>query len=218
MLNASNSNEVSLKELREGFYKCRSFEVLNLWRRSFLLSVFQFLCFTLYGVFASRLLDAGPAAANPLVVNEIACAAALLGMSFAFIWIMMAKGSKAWYEVYERYIFEIEREETDGLKIPERYRLGALCRPWEMNSNLFSKKAGRYSPSRLNITIGTVLMTAWFVIFLLHYIASIVCYIGGTAHYCQLAILALIPVAFLVIALSALYNKWGRSRSLTETI
>ena len=107
-------------------------------------------------------------------MNEIACAAALLGMSFAVIWIMMAKGSKAWYEVYERYIFEIEREETDGLKIPERYRLGALCRPWEMNSNLFSKKAGRYSPSRLNITIGTVLMTAWFVIFLLHYIASIV--------------------------------------------
>ena len=53
MLNASNSNEVSLKELREGFYKCRSFEVLNLWRRSLLLSVFKFLCFTLYGVFAS---------------------------------------------------------------------------------------------------------------------------------------------------------------------
>ncbi|WP_082944167.1 RipA family octameric membrane protein [Alistipes provencensis] len=218
MLNASNSNEVSLKELREGFYKCRSFEVLNLWRRSFLLSVFQFLCFTLYGVLASRLLTAGPGAANPLVVNEIACAIALLGMSFALIWIMMAKGSKAWYEVYERYIFEIEREETDGLRIPERYRLGALCRPWEMNSNLFSKKAGRYSPSRLNITIGTVLMTAWFVIFLLHYIAGIVCYIDGTANLWQSAILALIPAAFLAIAVSALYNKWGRSRSLTETI
>ena len=68
---------------------------------------------------------------------------------------MMAKGSKAWYEVYERYIFEAE-----GLKIPERYRLGALCRPWEMNGNLFSKKAGRYSPSRLNITIGSVTLTA----------------------------------------------------------
>ena len=36
---------------------------------------------------------------------------------------MMAKGSKAWYEVYERYIFEIEQEEAEGLKIPERYRL-----------------------------------------------------------------------------------------------
>ena len=76
------------------------------------------------------------------------------------IWIMMAKGSKAWYEVYERYIFEIEQEEAEGLKIPERYRLGALCRPWEMNGNLFSKKAGRYSPSRRNITIGSVTLTA----------------------------------------------------------
>ena len=83
------------------------------------------------------------------MLHEAACAAALLGTSFALIWIMMAKGSKAWYEVYESYIFEIERDETEGLVIPERYRLGALCRPWEMDSNLFSKKAGRYSPSRL---------------------------------------------------------------------
>ena len=214
----ANNNEVSLKELREEFYKCRSFEVLNLWRRSFLLSIFQVLCFTLYGVLASRLLTAGPGAADPLAVNEIACAMALVGMSFAVIWIMMAKGSKAWYEVYERYIFEIEREETDGLKIPERYRLGALCRPWEMNSNLFSKKAGRYSPSRLNITIGTMLLTTWFVVLLVHYTASVACYIDGTGSRCQLAILALIPAMFLAIALSALYNKWGRSRSLTETI
>ena len=59
-----------------------------------------------------------------------------------------------------RSIFEIEQEEAEGLKIPERYRLGALCRPWEMNGNLFSKKAGRYSPSRLNITIGSVTLTA----------------------------------------------------------
>ena len=99
-------------------------------------------------------------AANFLALNEAACAVALLGTSFALIWIMMAKGSKAWYEVYERYIFEIEQEEAEGLKIPERYRLGALCRPWEMNGNLFSKKAGRYSPSRLNITIGSVTLTA----------------------------------------------------------
>ncbi len=214
----ANNNEVSLKELRDGFYKCRSFEVLNLWRRSFLLSIFQVLCFTLYGVLTSRLLTAGPGAADPLAVNEIACAMALVGMSFAVIWIMMAKGSKAWYKVYERYIFEIEREETDGLKIPERYRLGALCRPWEMNSNLFSKKAGRYSPSRLNITIGTVLLTTWFAVLLVHYTASVACYIDGTGSRCQLAILALIPAVFLAIALSALYNKWGRSRSLTETI
>lgn len=214
-----NNNEVSLKELREGFYSCRTFEVSNLWRRSFLLSIFQVLSFILYGLPASGLLNAAPGASNLLTLNQAACAAALFGMSFAVIWIMMAKGSKAWYEVYERYIFEIEREETGGLKIPERYRLGALCRPWEMNSNLFSKKAGRYSPSRLNITIGTVLLTTWFAVLVFHYAVSVVHYTNaeaaGTGH---LLMLILIPTVFLTIALSALYNKWGRSRSLTETI
>lgn len=168
-----NSNEVSLKELREGFYRCRRFEVTNLWRRSFLLSIFLVFCFTVYGVLAPEILTAGPGAANLLALNEAACAVALLGTSFALIWIMMAKGSKAWYEVYERYIFEIEREEAEGLKIPERYRLGALCRPWEMNGNLLSKKAGRYSPSRLNITIGSVMLTAWLAAGLVHYIAAL---------------------------------------------
>ena len=127
---------------------------------SFYLSIFLVFCFAVYGALASEILTAGPGAANFLALNEAACAVALLGTSFALSWIMMAKGSKAWYEVYERYIFEIEQEEAEGLKIPERYRLGALCRPWEMNGNLFSKKAGRYSPSRLNITIGSVTLTA----------------------------------------------------------
>ena len=203
-----NNNEVSLKELREGFYRCRTFEVSNLWRRSFLLSIFQVLSFILYGLPASGLLNAAPGASNLLALNQAACAAALFGMSFAVIWIMMAKGSKAWYEVYERYIFEIEREETGGLKIPERYRLGALCRPWEMNSNLFSKKAGRYSPSRLNITIGTVLLTTWFAVLVFHYAVSDVHYTNAEAAGAgHLLMLILIPSVFLTIALSALYNK-----------
>lgn len=132
------------------------------------------------------------------------------------IWIMMAKGSKAWYEVYERYIFEIEQEEAEGLKIPERYRLGALCRPWEMNGNLFSKKAGRYSPSRLNITIGSVTLTAWLTVGLIHYAASVILYAEGPALCWQPLILALIPASFLAVLVTAARNMWGRSRSLVK--
>ena len=148
--------------------------------------------------------------------DEAACAVALLGTSFALIWIMMAKGSKAWYEVYERYIFEIEQEEAEGLKIPERYRLGALCRPWEMNGNLFSKKAGRYSPSRLNITIGSVTLTAWLTVGLIHYAASVILYAEGPALCWQPLILALIPASFLAVLVTAARNMWGRSRSLVK--
>ncbi|MFR0764134.1 MAG: hypothetical protein ACLSHL_09230 [Alistipes communis] len=129
----------------------------------------------------------------------------------------MAKGSKAWYEVYERYIFEIGREETDGLKIPG-ISAGCLVPSLGDEQQPLFEESGPLLPltaqyhDRNGADDGVVRHL------LLHYIASIVCYIGGTAHYCQLVILALIPVAFLVIALSALYNKWGRSRSLTETI
>lgn len=126
------------------------------------------------------------------------------------------QGSKAWYEVYERYIFEIEQEEAEGLKIPERYRLGALCRPWEMNGNLFSKKAGRYSPSRLNITIGSVTLTAWLTVGLIHYAASVILYAEGPALCWQPLILALIPASFLAVLVTAARNMWGRSRSLVK--
>ena len=207
---------ISLKELREGFYQCRRFEATNLWRRSFLLSIFLVFCFAVYGALASEILTAGPGAANFLALNEVACAVALLGTSFALIWIMMAKGSKAWYEVYERYIFEIEQEEAEGLKIPERYRLGALCRPCEMNGNLFSKKAGRYSPSRLNITIGSVTLTAWLTVGLIHYAASVILYAEGPALCWQPLILALIPTSFLAVLVTAARNMWGRSRSLVK--
>ena len=172
--------------MREGFYQCRRFEATNLWRRSFLLSIFLVFCFAVYGALASEILTAGPGAANFLALNEAACAVALLGTSFALIWIMMAKGSKAWYEVYERYIFEIEQEEAEGLKIPERYRLGALCRPWEMNVGL------------------------------IHYAASVILYAEGPALCWQPLILALIPASFLAVLVTAARNMWGRSRSLVK--
>ena len=108
--------------MREGFYQCRRFEATNLWRRSFLLSIFLVFCFAVYGALASEILTAGPGAANFLALNEAACAVALLGTSFALIWIMMAKGSKAWYEVNERYIFEIEQEIGKSTRLNSSHR------------------------------------------------------------------------------------------------
>lgn len=211
-----NSNEVSLKELRKGFYKYRSFEIFNLWQRSLILTAFSILCFTAYGFLVSGLLNAD-SPTKLLVMNEIACGAALFGLSFAVLWIMMAKGSKAWYEVYERYICDIEMEERNGVEIPEHYRLGALCEPWELDSNLFSKKAGRYSPSRLNIMTGMLLFIMWITIFAFHYAASIVYFLKADAVcWVQLPVLLFIPVVLLTILITAIRNTWGRSRSLVK--
>lgn len=212
-ISENTEKKVSLKEIRDTFYKCRDFEISNLWQRAIFLSAFLVLCFTMYGYLVSVLLKEVPD--KVLIVNEIACGVALLGIAFSMIWIMMAKGSKAWYEVYERRICEIE-EEAD-LGIQEKYRMGAVCRPWELDSNLFTKKAGRYSVSKLNVMIGVVLLVAWLVIFAIHYIAGILgCCKMDTDCCPHVIILTLIPVIFLVILITSLCNAWAGSSSLEK--
>ena len=54
---SENQNQVSLKELREEFYKIRKFEIQNLWQRSIFLATFIVLLFTGYGAFFEKLMS-----------------------------------------------------------------------------------------------------------------------------------------------------------------
>lgn len=130
---------------------------------------------------------------------------------FSLIWIMMGKGSKAWYEIYEQKIYEIEKE--DDLEIPEDYRMGASSSPWGLDENIFTNKAGKYSPSKLNIMIGRVLAIIWILIFGFHYADAISNFDDTTFHT---VFLTLLPVAFLVILVTALCNSWAKSNTIDE--
>lgn len=131
---------------------------------------------------------------------------------FSLIWIMMGKGSKAWYGIYESRICEIEEE--DDLGIPEKYRMGASTSPLEFDENIFTNKAGKYSPSKLNIMIGRVLAIIWILIFGFHYVYAIINLNDTTIHT---VILTLLPVAFLVILMTALCNSWAKSNAIGES-
>lgn len=207
--------QISLKEIRENYYHMRDFEISNLWQRSIFLSALLVLFFTFYGCIVSELVNNND---NKLILSEICCAIALAGIIFSIIWIMMAKGSKAWYEVYERCICEIEEEKE--LNIPKKYRMGAECSPWEIDSNLFTKKAGKHSVSKLNIMIGLFLLIIWFLILFIHYVYSwyfvvnkIICCKVKILH---VIILILIPVCFLIVLITALCNSWAKSNTLKE--
>jgi len=136
----TNANKVTLKEVRETFYHLRDFEISNLWQRSVFLTAFLVLLFTVYGYVVSGMLKYE--CKSILVSSEICCGISLAGLAFSIIWIMMAKGSKAWYEIYERRICDIEKESELG--IPKKYRMGADMRPWSLDSNIFTKEAGKY--------------------------------------------------------------------------
>ncbi|WP_298576068.1 hypothetical protein [uncultured Porphyromonas sp.] len=161
---APYSKPVSLKQLRKDFYKIRKFEIQNLWQRSIFLATFIIILFTAYGAFVEKLLAYDGLKA--VIAHIICCLLALLGSIFSMIWIMMAKGSKAWFEIYERRIIGgIEAEET--LNIPEKYRMGEGA-PWTLDDSLWSRKPGAYSVSRINILLGQVLWVIWLLVFSIH--------------------------------------------------
>lgn len=205
---------VSHKELRETFYKLRDFEISNLWQRSIFLSALLVLFFPAYGVLVSKILDGTD---NTIIYNEICCALALCAIAFSIIWIMMAKGSKAWYEVYEIKICEIEKEED--LEIEKEYTMGGMeKKTWKgADTNLMTNKAGQYSVSKLNILIGRFLMIIWIIIFAIHYIISWVTLCNIKCN-CILhtIILTLLPVFLTVIIWTASCNCWAKSSVLQK--
>lgn len=211
------NTKVSLKEIREKFYELRSFEISNLWQRSIFLSALLVLLFSGYGYLVSKLLDeTNFSSEKVLIINEICCGLALLAIVFSIIWIMMAKGSKAWFEVYERRILEIEDE--DELGISDKYKMRKKSPPWSLDSNLLTNNAGAYSVSKLNIIIGKFLMIMWIIIFVIHYVLSIIAYNRGDSEIncaINVIILTLLPISLLYIIIQAGNNRWAKSDSLT---
>lgn len=191
---SENQNQVSLKELREEFYKIRKFEIQNLWQRSIFLATFIVLLFTGYGTFFEKLMSYDGLQS---IIGHIICSLlALTGCIFSILWIMMAKGSKAWFEIYERKIGDIEKEET--LNIPENYRMQEDSPDTEDNS-LRSLNAGSYSVSKINVLLGQVLWGIWISIFCLHTLS-----LSGLAFFTYQDYEACTSIAIVISAASLL--------------
>lgn len=152
-------------------YHLRDFEIKNLWQRSVFLAGFIGLLFTGYGTVINKMIDY--IGSSIILLNLIVLAICLLGFVFSILWTMMAKGSKAWYEVYERKIELFE----DKLEICDLYKYNIKkndnAKDLEINDFLLSTKAGAYSVSKINILIGIVLLIIWSVLFLIHLIILI---------------------------------------------
>ena len=162
-----------LQEIRKELYQLRTFEIQNLWQRSIFLVTFIVILLTGYGYLIEKLLFEydkwGTANGLRLIITHVVCATlSLLGSIFSVIWIMMAKGSKAWYEIHERRIRKIEKE----LQFPHKYRMRPGA-PWNIDDSLFSCEPGSYSVSRINIILGQILLFVWRIACYIH-IASII--------------------------------------------
>lgn len=208
--NKGNKTTISHKELRYTFYRLRDFEISNLWQRSIFLSALLVSFLPAYSFLVTKLLEKTD---KYIVYHELCCALALCGMAFSILWIMMAKGSKAWFEIYEKQILKIEKEENLGIE--EKYRMGGELSPWDLDSNLLSGKAGAYSVSKLNILIGQFLFALWIIVFIIHYIGIIISFIS-MQNSCipHTIILTLLPILVILVIVTASKNMWAKSGCL----
>jgi hypothetical protein len=165
MCEKEKEDTIKFMDFRETFYKCRNFEISHLWQRSIFLTAFLVLCFTGYGNLIK--LKFSENCMTNLTFHLIALGIAIVGITFSVIWIAMGKGSKAWYEVYENAICNIENKK---LSPKNKYNMGILAKNFGRNpdKDLMSYAAGAYSVSKLNILIGKVLFYIWIIILFLH--------------------------------------------------
>ena len=166
-------DKVTLKELRATFYECRNFELSYFWQRSAFLLTILTLCFTGYGILLFNVVEKNAKTINALMpYNFLAVMICALGLLFSVLWICLAKGSKAWYELYEAAICEIEREKKD-LQIPEKYIMGELpqCdfyKNFPVTRNLFSGSGGPFSPAKTLIVAGQISLATWTLALVAH--------------------------------------------------
>ena len=186
----TNEKHLTKLDLYERYWKCRDFELTTLWQKAIFLGPILVMIFTGYGAFFAKCF---------VVENEvklfdsdfsenhvIAVAIAIMGMLFSILWIRMMKGSKAWYEVYERAITAMDTQK-DWIFDRELLECGAGFKHHRLpgyklvNKNdkpqfcdfLFSTKGGCYSPSKINIVIGQISLVIWFLVAMLHLISCI---------------------------------------------
>jgi len=175
------------KELWHG----RDFEIASLWQRSVFLGTFLVLAYTSYGLLWASLIGEDIEIAtflisntsNAILVSIGSISLCSFGLVISVLWIQMAKGSKRWYERYERSIdlmINSSSLEKRVFSFPNQLRgddgvpmHGSLV-DTDCDDSLFSQKAGRYSVSKINIAIGQVALVIWRMLLILHIVLLLI--------------------------------------------
>ena len=143
-----------------------------------------------------------------------------LGIIFSMMWIMMAKGSKYWFEKYELGLNKILENKKFNKDNKEEKKVnpdihgdiphhGNLPEPKDDDvcDYILSPLAGRYSGSKINITIGIVALLFWCCLNILHIHDVAQNYIGGDLFSFSVSLIfAILTYVFIYFTL-AIYCK-----------
>ena len=225
------SPKISYRDVYKNLWACRNFEIEHIWHRAIFLSAFLLATYAGYGGLLVTVVTADRIWFPWSVLNGIAFFMSIVGLFFSILWIMMAKGSKAWYEHYEKgieaYVEHLKSVNAFDDKVGDvtEFTVHTLqyFKSPKTDSRILSTEGGTYSVSKINVVIGHFSLIIWSLLLLVHFVMAIVlwCPCGSV-----IALLTLItnPIALglelaICIAAFRLYAKNAiRSSFLKETI
>lgn len=181
--------KISYKDIYDTLWRCRDFELSHLWQRSVFLTAFLTLCYIGYGYLIHDIIFVGASGDRIVYAKGLAFCIALVGLVISYLWVIMARGSKYWFESYEQAIdlFSAQPKafcDRDVAKLSgsspcriintlhvtsETISCGSDDKPrCGKNWMDLSTNAGKYSVSRINIFIGIVSVFIWLALCLAH--------------------------------------------------
>ncbi|MBP5511253.1 MAG: hypothetical protein J6Z49_10075 [Kiritimatiellae bacterium] len=172
---------ITYADIYKGLWKCRDFELSHVWQRSIFLTAFLLACYAGYGSLIVQCATTEKSCLPFWMINGMAFGIGVIGLLLSLLWIMMAKGSKAWYEIYENAIGNVvERyEKKEGVFEGDAAKDAGFRIPWrddfkkqEYSDWLWNSLGGRYSVSKINIAIGQLSAAVWSVLIILHIILA----------------------------------------------
>lgn len=161
----------TIKDVYKELWEGREFELTHLWQRSVFLGAFMLAIAAGYGHVAEKIFFSNNACKVTSCQHLAAITLCYLGLAFSMLWVMMAKGSKYWSERYEVSITKMYEEDYYGSKLKNSdpyYSNLVKLKDSEISDNLFSPLAGRYSVSRVNVSIGIIGIIAWSILNMIH--------------------------------------------------
>ncbi len=158
-----------LKQLYDRYNQCRDLELDRFWKNSVFVWVFLALCFTAFGTLVK---DKYMPNKQLLPIDDdkyflFLVIVSGIGLFLSFIWVWMARGLKAWYEVFEIAIWDMETNKN-VFGYPSGYTIDSY---WVVKDtkNDFQKllvSSASISTSKIVILIGRFLILVWISAFL----------------------------------------------------
>ena len=213
-----DNSKVSPRDIYMRLCACRDFEIKLQWERAVFLTAFLIACFAGYGSFLLSVHQHGAGTGNfsSLVINGIFITLTFVGVVLSLLWILMAKGSKAWYEHYEQAIAAFAKDKATD-EVPEYmmahrwYDMQGIVRN-HMSNNVFCLKGGAYSVSKIVIAIGICSLMIWGALFVVHCAGAIFGPISKFFEPNQLwgrVLVVILAVAALAVVIFLLIKKMG---------